>query len=151
MLQLTNTVQDMKALLSAEQMTRSESNDELKKRLQTAIEKVTSFAIRTSGGMDKGSLLLDGEATRDLILLEDEDNGFRTLATLENRPVWIEWRRYKIVIAMGETGMHEPAPDPQSIRNVERLASLLSETDKPDECRLPKCIGYIKDTDSESF
>jgi hypothetical protein len=159
-LQLTTTVEDMKALLDAQSRTsnndlthasRGNGASILESQLDTTIKKVTSFAILTSMQRAKRSMLLDLDDASNLRRLVDVDDGYRTPASFNNKSVWIEWRDYKEVMVPGDTGIPETHPEPQSVQNVERLAWLLSQTGQPDELHLPTCLGYIEDADDLRF
>lgn len=159
-LQLTTTVEDMKALLAAQygtgnnNTTHASRNDRarmLESQLETTIRRVTSFAIQASTQRAKPSMLLKQDESSNLYLSLDVDNGYRTLATFKNKSVWIEWRCYKEVMILGSAGGIETDPDPQSVQNVERLAWLLSQPDQPDDLHLPTCLGYIEDSNNLRF
>ncbi|KAH0172368.1 hypothetical protein KCU67_g1760, partial [Aureobasidium melanogenum] len=158
-LQLSRSVDDMKALLAAQleisQANRPHTNlvdklGALGVRLDITIERVTSFAILMSTQGSRESMFLNEDDISSLQNLVDADDGCRTLATFKNNPVWIEWRDYKEVPVPGDTGI-EARPDDQSVRNVERLTWLLSQPNQPDEFHLPICLGYIKDSDRRRF
>jgi hypothetical protein len=159
-LQLSTTVEDMKALLAAERETgfyrgthteTDEGTAKLGLQLHGTIERLTSFAVQMSSQRAKQSMFLDTHETSDLRLLTNEDDGFRTSATLNEERIWIEWRSYNTIAVPGDAGPAEFHPDPQSVQNVERLAWLLSQLDRPDSFRLPKCPGYIKDSREHRF
>ncbi|THZ93297.1 hypothetical protein D6C83_09237, partial [Aureobasidium pullulans] len=101
-LQLSNTVQDMKALLAAQQETRDHqknvdsTSDRLESQLHATMERVTSFAIRTSSLEMEGSMSMGLHNRPGLKQLSEEDDGYRTLATLDGKHVWIEWRSYRV-------------------------------------------------------
>ncbi|THY17772.1 hypothetical protein D6D01_07425 [Aureobasidium pullulans] len=156
-LQLSNTVQDMKALLAARQETRDHQknvdsrSDRLESQLHATMEKVTSFAIRTSSLEMKGSIFMGLHNMPGLEQLSEEDDGYRTLATLNGKHVWIEWRSYEVSLVPDQEGIVERIPDPQSVQNVKRLAWLLSQSDQPDEFQRPKSLGYVDDVDELRF
>jgi hypothetical protein len=159
-LQLSTTVEDMKALLAAERETglytgiHTETDGETAKlglQLHETIERVTSFAVQMSSKRAKQSMFLDTHGTSSLRLLTNEDDGFRTSAILNEKPIWIEWRSYNTIAVPGDAGPAEFHPDPQSVQNVERLAWLLSQQDRPDSFRLPTCLGYIEDSREHRF
>ena len=127
MLQLTKDPEDMRVVLAAQK----ESS-----RHDTTVQRVTAFAIRMSNIGAHKSLLLQSRDTSTLRILVNVDDGLRSLATFAQKPVWIEWREYQGT---------KSQPDPQSVQNVERLAWLLSQPDRPDEFRVPTCLGYIED------
>ncbi|KAG9848046.1 hypothetical protein KCU98_g5416, partial [Aureobasidium melanogenum] len=158
-LQLSRSVDDMKALLAAQQGTvqgnRAQANcvidsNTLGTQLDATIERVTTFAIRMSVQGNGQSMLMDEHKTSSLRISTDVDDGYRTLGFFNNNHVWIEWRDYKEDMSLGDTGI-EACPDAQSVRNVERLTWLLSQPDQPDEFHLPTCLGYIEDSDRLRF
>ncbi|THX51304.1 hypothetical protein D6D06_07448 [Aureobasidium pullulans] len=156
-LQLSNTVQDMKALLAAQQETRDHQknvdsiSDKLESQLHATMEKVTSFAIRTSSLEMEGSMSMGLHNMPGLKQLSEEDDGYRTLATLDGKHVWIEWRSYEVSLVSDQEGIVERTPDPQSVQNVKRLTWLLSQSDQPDEFHQPKSLGYVDDIDELRF
>jgi hypothetical protein len=160
MLQLSTTFEDVKVLLTAERETGfhrgphtdiNEGTVKLGLQLHEIIKGVTSFAIQMSSRRAKQSMFLDAHETSGLRLLTDEDDGFRTSATLNKDPIWIEWRSYDTIAVPGDAGPAEFCPDPQSVQNVERLTWLLSQRDRPESFRLPTCLGYIKDSKELRF
>ncbi|THW93691.1 hypothetical protein D6D15_02262 [Aureobasidium pullulans] len=156
-LQLSNTVQDMKALLAAQQETRDHqknvdsTSDRLESQLHATMERVTSFAIRTSSLEMEGSMSMGLHNRPGLEQLSEEDDGYRTLATLNGKHVWIEWRSYEVSLVPDQEGIVERIPDPQSVQNVKRLTWLLSQSDQPDEFHQPKSLGYVDDIDELRF
>ncbi|TIA40910.1 hypothetical protein D6C78_02171 [Aureobasidium pullulans] len=156
-LQLSNTVQDMKVLLAAQQETRDHQrnvdsrSDRLESQLHATMEKVTSFAIRTSLLEMRGSMFMGLHNMPGLEQMSEEDDGYRTLATLNGKHIWIEWRSYEVSLVPDQDGIVERIPDPQSVQNVKRLTWLLSQSDQPDEFHLPKSLGYIDDIDELRF
>ncbi|TIA82841.1 hypothetical protein D6C76_02298 [Aureobasidium pullulans] len=156
-LQLSNTVQDMKALLAAQQETRDHqknvdsTSDRLESQLHATMERVTSFAIRTSSLEMEGSMSMGLHNRPGLKQLSEEDDGYRTLATLDGKHVWIEWRSYQVSLVSDQEGIVERIPDPQSVQNVKRLTWLLSQSDQPDEFHQPKSLGYVDDIDELRF
>lgn len=156
-LQLSNTVQDMKVLLAAQQETRDHQrnvdsrSDRLESQLHATMEEVTSFAIRTSSLEMRGSMFMGLHNMPGLEQLSEEDDGYRTLATLNGKHVWIEWRSYEVSLVPDQDGIVERIPDPQSVQNVKRLTWLLSQSDQPDEFNLPKSLGYVDDIDELRF
>ncbi|THW52343.1 hypothetical protein D6C81_10591 [Aureobasidium pullulans] len=150
-LQLSVTVEDMKVLLAAQQdmshhgRGQERKAEKLESQLHTTIQTATSFAIRMSTLERDSSMLLVVHNFPSPKQLLEEDDGYRTLTSLNGKPVWIEWRDYKEVPVLSERGTWEPGTDLQSVQNVERLTWLLSQADRPAEFHLPKCSGYIDD------
>jgi hypothetical protein len=141
MLQLTKSVEDMKALQAAQKEIGHHD---------TTMQKITSFSIQMSSFGVQESLLLGASDTSSLRISPNVDDGFRSLATLDQKTVWIERRDYQRVPVSDKRGTRSQ-PDPQSVQNVERLTWLLSQPDRPDELRLPKCLGYVNDPEEARF
>jgi hypothetical protein len=157
MLQLTKTVKDMEDLLAAQlEISRHDTvvanhgtqDSAVQSQQNTTMQKVTSFAIQMSNLGAHKSLLLQTRDTHTLRITTNVDDGLRSLAILNSKPVWIEWRYYHRIPVEGSI---ESQPDPQSVQNVERLSWLLSQPDRPDEFRLPTCLGYIEDRAEARF
>jgi hypothetical protein len=55
------------------------------------------------------------------------------------QPVWIEWKEYDY--HMPQPGA--PSPPPLIVERVQKLASLLHHTPKPEAFRVPHCLGYF--------
>ncbi|OCK84951.1 hypothetical protein K432DRAFT_287852 [Lepidopterella palustris CBS 459.81] len=125
-------------------------------RYTTLYERLTKFSIvvAKSNGRREGegyeSKRMTAEDVKELTQREDRDRGSKTLATYRGRKVWIEWKRYTSVsIDIGQ-GMVESGPDPEIVKSVERLISLLQIKLRPAEFCAPSCLGYIlaKGTDA---
>ncbi|THX63932.1 hypothetical protein D6D08_08105 [Aureobasidium pullulans] len=158
-LQLSNTADDVKAMLTALRETSRHDtalvsrDNKLESHLHTTIDNVASFAFKMSSLGRTKSMLLGDHNMLGLQQMSEEDDGCRTLAILDDKPVWIEWRSYTTIPVLGALGAPEPGfdPDLQSVQNVERLTWLLSQPNQPDEFRLPNCLGYVDDFDRLRF
>lgn len=86
----------------------------------------------------------------------------RTWGTYETTPVWIEWRycmfalsRVKVDKLTQRLADERASKGQNSARYVEdrifRLATLLRDRQKPEEFRLPNCVGYIHEAENHRF
>lgn len=104
-----------------------------------------------SEGMHGVSKRLSDENLKALRQREVSDRGTRTLATYQDKKVWIEWKKYtSVAIDLGQ-GMTTSGPDPGVVKSVERLVALLQTKSRPAEFRAPSCLGYflVKGKDSQ--
>lgn len=94
-----------------------------------------------------GDILLE---IRDLSLLEEEgEEEFeelpaRSAGKYKGKPVWMEWKYYEPI------GEDEKAPSYVADR-ISKLARLLRDDNKPKECRVPHCLGYVHDPDNYRY
>lgn len=93
-----------------------------------------------------GDILLENS---DLSLVEEaeeegEDPPARSAAKYKERPVWVEWKYYEPI------GEDEKAPSYVGDR-ISKLARLLRDENKPKECRIPHCLGYVHDQDNYRY
>lgn len=56
-----------------------------------------------------------------------------------NRRVWIEWRDYDTNVPL------EADISKSRLSRIDRLVALLSDPNKPDLLRVPRCLGYVND------
>ncbi|CAN8097981.1 unnamed protein product [Discula destructiva] len=69
----------------------------------------------------------------------------RTWATyLETTPVWVDWRYY-------EPARRQAQPPSYVQSQISKLATLLRDGQKPDEFRVPDCLGYIHEAHNLRF
>ena len=125
-------------------------------RYSSLYEQLIKFSIivaksqELSKGMHGVSKRLNDENLKALKHREVSDRGTRTLATYQDKKVWIEWKKYtSVVIDLGQ-GMTTSGPDPEVVKSVERLAALLQTKCRPVEFCAPTCLGYflVKGKDS---
>lgn len=173
LLQLSNSVHDMEALLKATTLLPSSptnnhfdddttlvgsssitiaelaASDSSESEFKNTFEKVVRFSISAIETRDTPSLLQLSE--KQVHALEwsegaDYERNFRATGLYQGRAVWIEWKKYRA--SYDENG---PVPDPGTYQHVEWLASLLNIDSRPDEFRVPRCINYFNDQNNERF
>ena len=69
----------------------------------------------------------------------------RSAAVYKKMSVWVEWKYYHH--GVGDV----PEPSRQVKRRVDGLAKLLGDESKPDEFRVPQCLGYVHDVNHGRF
>lgn len=75
---------------------------------------------------------------------EKDPQPYRSCGLYNGSFVWVEWKYYEPVGANDE-------PPPYVERRISRLAVLLGEDRKPQEFRVPSCMGYVKDLARNRF
>lgn len=85
---------------------------------------------------------------RDFLTVnEDNDHDaqpYRSYGLYNDCSVWVEWKYY------GSIGANDEPPSYVENR-ISRLAVLLRDDRKPEEFRVPSCVGYVKDLGSNRF
>ncbi|UNI18687.1 hypothetical protein JDV02_004941 [Purpureocillium takamizusanense] len=71
-------------------------------------------------------------------------DGQRSCATVQGKPVWIEWRYYQPVYT-DEDDDEIGGPPATLMTRVAKMARLLSDPEKPPEFHVPECLGYVRD------
>ncbi|KAL1862576.1 hypothetical protein Daus18300_008536 [Diaporthe australafricana] len=146
-LQANNKLEDLIALMGS----LGESEHERNSRQLTRF-KALHLAVETSqtgklGISSPGDALL---VSSKLSLKEEGHEGehgelpARSAGKYEQTPVWIEWKYYEPI------DESDSPPDYVSDR-LSKLARLLRDENKPKECRVPPCLGYIHDEDSYRY
>jgi hypothetical protein len=75
---------------------------------------------------------------------EDEEPPALSPGKYKDTPVWVEWKYYEPI------GEDDKAPGHVSDR-ISKLARLLRDENKPKECRIPHCLGYVHDQDNYRY
>lgn len=114
--------------------------------------KAISTSIHDDTFLCPRSPVLESTRLRDLKLARSEINLLPTLdhdsdrCEAEYQPpgsvtyrVWIEWREYDPIIQI------DADCSARHLSRVEKLVALLSDPQKPDLLRVPRCIGYFND------
>ncbi|KAI9681806.1 MAG: hypothetical protein M1829_000551 [Trizodia sp. TS-e1964] len=88
----------------------------------------------------------DLEQTRVEAIFQPGDNA--------PKQVWIEWKNYGLHILeptnkAGDSPKTILGPDPRIVDRVRKLAILLHEPDKPDDFRVPRCLGFFDDAEAK--
>ncbi|KAK4182967.1 prion-inhibition and propagation-domain-containing protein [Podospora australis] len=71
----------------------------------------------------------------------------RSCGTYDGKPVWLEWRYYEPSFNSDaeESDEEEPQPPPFVENRISKMTKLLRDQEKPQEFRVPKCLGYVDD------
>lgn len=101
-----------------------------------------STSEETSKKIPRGHIYLDSTT------IEREPSRHRSTAmyrrsAIELMPVWIEWKPYK----PADSRLQPPSVTSD---RIEKLARLLSDPNKPDSLRVPTCLGYFDDGETNS-
>ena len=172
MLQVAKSVDEVKALLSATLIARIPQNhfrdngspsDSETSTLAgergdqpTLFEKLASFRAKyketySSHGLTDEPVKLEIDISK-LKLGSMTERGPRTQAAYDSDEmnVWVEWKNYSLGIVEkdGETDLDVTD---QTMKNVRQLVTLLRADEKPEEFRIPRCLGYFKKKDPNQF
>ena len=172
MLQVAKSVDEVKALLSAASIARipqnhfrddgSPSDSETSTLVgergnqPTLFEKLASFRAKyketySFHGLTDEPVKLEIDISK-LKLGSMTERGPCTRAAYDSDEVnvWVEWKNYSLGIVEkdGETDLDVTD---QTMKNVRRLVTLLKADEKPEEFRIPRCLGYFKKKDPNQF
>ncbi|KAF3769363.1 hypothetical protein M406DRAFT_287499 [Cryphonectria parasitica EP155] len=145
-LQVNNKLDDLIALMAS---LGNMGHD--KHLLQLTRLKALNVAVETgqSGVLEipsKGDTLL---SISELSLIQEEEEPEelpdRSAGRYQQTSVWIEWKYYEVI-----RGEHEAVPIYVADR-IPKLARLLRDENKPKECRIPRCLGYVHDKDNDRY
>lgn len=146
-LQANNKLDDLIALMGS----LGESEHERNSRQLTRF-KALHLAVET-GQTGKLGISSTGDALLAVSKLSLEEEGHegehgelpgQSAGKYDRTPVWIEWKYYEPI---GENG----SPPGYVTDRITKLARLLRDENKPDECRIPPCLGYIHDEDNYRY
>jgi hypothetical protein len=171
MLQLTESVQEMKDLLAGAKIVRmADATDDSDSAsvFSQATTLVDPADSRTHPRHDQGTLLerliqfnieyvevnatissvgsrLDKQEGFKIEMDHTQDKLSRTLATFHNRRVWVEWKDFQKVPLF--SGNEKPTWGPSKVldQRLGQLSALLEKRNKPDEFSIPTCLGYFED------
>lgn len=85
---------------------------------------------------------------RDFLTVNEDDGNdpqpYRSYGLYNDSSVWVEWKYY------GSIGTNDE-PSSYVENRISKLAVLLRDDRKPEEFRVPSCVGYVKDLDRNRF
>jgi hypothetical protein len=175
MLQLTESVQEMKDLLAAARIVKiAEADQDLDSNSifsqattlvdpgdsqtlhpnthSTLFERLVQFSIayaETSAAKSSVGTNLDKVDSVQIVADNDKNFGNRTMAQFNGKTVWIEWKDFEpspIVVSNDQPPTWGP---PQHlVKRLDQLSALLERRDKPTEFSVPNCLGYFLDQGS---
>ncbi|KAK7707690.1 hypothetical protein SLS63_013718 [Diaporthe eres] len=144
-LQTHDKLDDLAALV------KSLGNLDHEKRLRqiTQFKALNIYVDRGGTGFLSHSTVSAGVLLKRDFLTVNEDNGddpqpYRSYGLYNESSVWVEWKYY------GSIGTNDEPPSYVENR-IAKLAVLLRDDRKPEEFRVPSCVGYVKDLYSNRF
>lgn len=175
MVQLTDTVDEMKSLLQAiKDSTPADADDVASLRSETStivtgdpvslgplpmldidtlVFQLTSFRINSldvKKQADAGNLAhlrLDAAKFQDTKSAYDSF-GNKVLANFGGQRVWVEWKKVSIGVVEDHRGL--PTSGILFEENIQYLTALLSQKHIPEAFRVPQCLGYFLEKQSSS-
>ncbi|KAF2875649.1 prion-inhibition and propagation-domain-containing protein [Massariosphaeria phaeospora] len=116
------------------------------KSSQALYERLTWFSIvaaKELDGPNRPENHLDRGEIQGLQPEDHKSGVYRTVASFRGRRVWIEWKRYEETLLHLDKGETKTGPDNRTLKNIERLVSLLRLRNRPVEFCVPVCHGYF--------
>lgn len=171
MLRLTDSVQEMKALLEGAKVVRipdpeleidsssifsqattllDRTEDRTSQDQETLFERLAQFSIEYAevfaADADLGTRL---DSVDDFTFKWDAetDRGSRTSAIFRDQQVWIEWKEFIPGPIQPKNEFEFPTwgPNPDLVKRLSQLSALLEKREKPKELSIPDCLGYFQD------
>lgn len=161
LLQLSENVKDLSSLMVATDLSQeyretasSYSSSSIRDlQFRALFKDLAAFKIKIRLAASEKA---DAKAFPDTFLMslgqmEDLDDGSRTVAMLDQEVVWIEWKRYvpDKYEYLGP-GLYQAIPKAATLQHVQQLTFLLQQ-EKPAAFRVPRCLGYVQDYQSQRF
>lgn len=169
MLQLTESVQEMKDLLAGAKIVKipdvdvefdsasifsqastlvesAETQAQDFESHGTLFERLVQFSIsyaETSTASLSVGTKLEGF---QIDVQEDQTICQRTMANFNGKHVWVEWKDYEasaIIVSNDQKPGWDPPP--HLVKRLDQLSALLERRDKPLEFSVPNCLGYFQD------
>ncbi|KAK3984892.1 protein kinase [Cladorrhinum sp. PSN332] len=71
----------------------------------------------------------------------------RSSGMCNDKSVWVEWRNYQPIHGYGSDDEGEESHEPPRFvqDRISKMAKLLRDREKPEEFRVPHCLGYVRD------
>ncbi|RDW65972.1 hypothetical protein BP6252_09607 [Coleophoma cylindrospora] len=116
-------------------------------------ERLTQFSIAYAEIHSTESYLgtrLDLAKDFSIELKKEMDEGSRTLAKYRGVDVWVEWKEFTLSPIPSGNGPPAWGVPPQLLKRLDKLSALLERHDKPQEFRVPHCLGFFDDKNQKS-
>ncbi|OCL12826.1 hypothetical protein AOQ84DRAFT_137753 [Glonium stellatum] len=171
MLRLTDSVQEMKALLEGAKVVKipdpeleidsgsvfsqattlpNSSEDCGPQGQGTLFERLAQFSIEHAEVFAAESGLgtrLDSADDFKIKLDAETDRGSRTSAVFREQQVWVEWKEFvpSPIQPKNEFDLPTWGPNPDLVKRLSQLSALLEKREKPEEFGIPNCLGFFQD------